>query len=160
MSSGTIDHNLVASQFAKFCPKSLSIDDLRCDDKQFCKKKVSLRMADLKDDRIDSTEYIKPNPTIKIESDEKEDSGNSTIDNKFMFLLGPSTKKKERPSKLIYELPNMKKIQSPLKTGKPLTVVSLSSHNLFELAANPSGTEETSGVSVSGSNVTESILAA
>ena len=160
MSLGAVDHNLVASQYAKFCPKSLSISDLRCDDKRFCKTKACLKEVGSDVDRNDRFEYIMPNSTTKIENEGKEECKNGPVDNKFMFLLGSSAKKKERPSKLIYNLPNMKKIQSPLKAGKPLMVVSLSSHNLFELAADSSRVKGTDDVSINGGSVDGSDLAA
>ena len=122
VASVSVDGWLAALRLAKFCPTSLSIDDLRG---------ITSKLEN------DSTavQYIPPSPSVS--STEKAKVGiqsptRSPRRNRFDFLLS-DVKTEESPkqlSKMQYELSNMTKLRAPGKMGDSLMIVSLSSSNL------------------------------
>lgn len=123
-----LDSILIASQLARFVPTSLSVDNLR----SLCLEENKEKMKDTKS-KNSSKKFIPPNPKIKqqVKQEQKKECGS-----KFSFLLKNKKKADSKPQaicKFQYELPNVKKVFAPIKTNKPLMVVSLSAENLTTL---------------------------
>jgi len=137
------DSVIIARKLARFCPTSLSVDDLQQPDETFKRNKKPIMQHS----------FIPPTPHISVEKSEKTESKAENNNSRFasIFKQTPKTPQQTTPAKLIYELPNVTKVQGQLKTGRPLIVVSLSSNNLASLAKTP--VKETKQVeSVSSSN--------
>ncbi|OHT06372.1 hypothetical protein TRFO_05566 [Tritrichomonas foetus] len=122
--STNIDNLLVARRLAQFCPTSLSVDDFKSQSPDTPDKK-------------EKVEYIPPTPSVKIEQPEKSafKLGLPSPKHRFGFLLADikpidQSSAKQPPLKMKYELPNVRKVTTPVKTDRPLMVVSFSSTHL------------------------------
>lgn len=150
-----IDNLLITRRLAQFCPTSLSIDDFKSRPKKSTSSlnlNSSISSAENLIDESKKIEYIQPSPVVKIDklssniSESKSDFklGIQPSKHRFGFLLEdikPINNKikscnscsnlSPRPSKKMrYELPNVKKVDTPIKSTKPLMIVSFSSSNL------------------------------
>ena len=156
----SIDNLLVARRLAQFGPTSLSIDDFKLSHSPSTPisilknsklnkplHKESSSSFDEKDQKI---EYIPPSPSVKIENTSKDQKslfklGIQPAKHRFGFLLADIKPIKQTTSssnitstpnspsgsfRMKYELPNMKKVSAPVKSGKPLMVVSFSTNSL------------------------------
>lgn len=114
-----LDSVLIAAQLARFCPTSLSFDNLNLSTFRDQKKKYKSK---------NNEEYIPPKPIEKNIKNNSDNNQNKASNSKFAFLL--KSKKTETTqtisNKFVYELPNVKKVATPLKTNKSLMVISLS----------------------------------
>ena len=115
-----IDNILAARRLAQFCPTSFSIDDFKAPTR---KQRIA---------------YIPPTPSVKTELISEPSPFKINLPSpkhRFGFLLAdikPINKEKTNQNnlKMKYELPNVKKVDTPVKTDKPLMVVSFSSTQL------------------------------
>ena len=151
-----IDNLLVARRLAQFCPTSLSIDDLKGDNRS------SFHMASTnsseKIEEPNQNKYIPPTPSVRIEKSPSTQAieskspfklGIEPAKHRFGFLLADikpisqgnvnlhKSKSTVLPVKVKYELPNVKKVDTPVKSVKPLMVVSFSSTNLNQNGNSP-----------------------
>lgn len=108
-------------RLTQFYPESISYDDL---------KSTNFEMNN--NHEINDFEYIPPSPTISIETNNKNNHHNQNLpnNNRFAFLIS-DTKQNDICNnnsnnifKMKYELPNIKILQSPIKTFKPIQIVS------------------------------------
>ena len=129
-----LDSIIIASHLARYVPTSLSLDNLHV---VYHENKNNQKMkANQFYDKHDS--FIPPNPKVNTQQQQQQKMETSS---KFAFLLKNNNKKnnnkdskKTTITKFQYELPNVKKVFTPLKTNKPLMVVSLSVENLSALS--------------------------
>ncbi|KAI5547489.1 hypothetical protein TVAGG3_0154700 [Trichomonas vaginalis G3] len=119
-----LDSVLIAAQLARFCPTSLSFDNLNISCFKESKKKTKYE----KNNEHNNIEYIPPKPIQRNNNNNTEKNNISNNKSKFSFLL--KSKKQENThtalSKFVYELPNIKKVSTPIKSNKSLMVISLS----------------------------------
>ncbi|OHT17656.1 hypothetical protein TRFO_00942 [Tritrichomonas foetus] len=116
-----IDTLLAARRLAQCCPTSLSVDDFKSQSRE---KQAKI-------------EYIPPSPKVEIEQTGQSafKLGIPSAKHRFGFLLTdikPIEQAKNQKSastssfKMKYELPNVRKVNTPVKSIKPLMVVSFS----------------------------------
>lgn len=150
-----IGNLLIARRLAQFCPTSLSIDDFKTRPSKSSSSlnlNSSISSTENLMDESKKIEYIQPSPLIKID---KKSSNIKEVKSEFKLGIQPSKHRfgflledikpinnkinsfnscsdlSPRPSKKMrYELPNVKKVDTPIKSSKPLMIVSFSSNNL------------------------------
>ena len=124
------DNLFIARKLARFCPTSLSVDDLKI---------IQSGKKEKNTEKNDNLNYLPPKPNIIIEREKEDIVDEKKTNNRFLNIFKSPKKeslKLKDPPKLIYELPNVKSVKTQLKTLKPIMVVSLSSSNLKELSQN------------------------
>ncbi|KAK8848088.1 hypothetical protein M9Y10_019144 [Tritrichomonas musculus] len=153
----SIDNLLVARRLAQFCPTSLSIDDFQSRPSKSSSTlslKSPISSADNLIETTKKVEYIAPSPSVKVESLSSNNIaepksafklGIQPAKHRFGFLLADikpienkinvsnscSNMSPNKPFlKMRYELPNVKKVDTPIRSTKPLMVISFSSANL------------------------------
>lgn len=153
-----IDNLMVTRRLAQFCPTSLSLEDLKSSDlsKSSSSQLYFKRSSSSFDESDKKVEYIPPSPSVKIEKTSSEPKsvfklGIQPAKHRFGFLLADikpisnsninasssSTNLTSTESlKIKYELPNIRKVVTPVKTLKPLMVVSFSTTSLNDLNNN------------------------
>lgn len=155
----SIDNLLIARRLAQFGPTSLSIDDFKLSHstsspisilkKSNLNKPLHKENSSVFDEKDQKVEYIPPSPSVKIENTSNEQKsifklGIQPAKHRFGFLMADIKPIKQSNSssnlsmpnspsgsfRMKYELPNMKKVSTPVKSGKPLMVVSFSTNSL------------------------------
>ena len=128
-----LDSIIIASHLARYVPTSLSLDNLHFlyNENRNNSKMRSNQVFEKHES------FIPPNPKVNTQVKQQQKSETSS---KFAFLLKNNAKNNSKETKKItiakfqYELPNVKKVFTPIKTNKPLMVVSLSAENLSSIS--------------------------
>lgn len=124
-----LDGIMMARRLAQFCPTSLSLEEIP--HKQTRKRRRHRSKAPAHP----PVEFIPPVSQVVTEASSAFNVNLPVKRHRFGFLLEDIKpieieKPAATPTKMRYELPNVKQVASPGKLGRPLMVVSLSSTDL------------------------------
>jgi hypothetical protein len=118
---GDLNDLMVARRLARCCPTSLSLEDVTTESHPISRKNKSSSAT--------LSHFIPPSPCVVTEVSSAFRVPMPSSKHRFAFLLSdikPIEIAKQTP-KMRYELPNVKQVQSSMKGGHPVMVVSLSS---------------------------------